>query len=161
MKEEDSLDGAQQHSDTPTVFAAGGVVYRSTKAQRITILLIKKVGGFWSLPKGKVEPGETAQRAVLREVKEETGINGVVEELVAQTDYTVVKKGYTQHKTVAYYLIRATGGSLRPARSELISKVRWMPIEKALQRLQRQRLRAVVRAAQTLLQDTNPAAPSE
>jgi len=35
----------------------------------------KDYGGFWNLPAGKLEKGETAEQAVIREVKEETGIN--------------------------------------------------------------------------------------
>ena len=55
------------------VFAASAVVWRAGK-----VLLVRRGRppgkDFWSLPGGKIEPGETPEAAALREVQEETGL---------------------------------------------------------------------------------------
>ncbi|MEY3051758.1 MAG: hypothetical protein RLY31_1543 [Bacteroidota bacterium] len=51
-----------------SVSAAGGVVFHEEEV----LMIYRK--GFWDLPKGKVDPGETPQEAAVREVLEETGV---------------------------------------------------------------------------------------
>ena len=140
----------------PPITAAGGVVYRRTKAQRLEILLIKKQGGFWTLPKGRVKIGEDDHQAVLREIAEETGLTGHVEALIQQVIYTIQKAGRPRRKTVAYYLFRAASGTPRPDARERITHVRWFSLEEALQRIHRNRVREIVRLAQDML-DTQTA----
>ena len=135
----------------PPIAAAGGVVYRWSAAGQLEILLIKKQDGFWTLPKGRIEPGEDERAAVLREVAEETSLNGEVGTMVRQVFYTIQKAGRRRRKTVSYYLVRATSGSPRPQARERILRVRWFAIGVALRRIRRRRLRNVVRAARAML----------
>ena len=134
------------------ITAVGGVVYRESAPETFELLLIKKQGGFWTLPKGKVESDETPVDAVTREIFEETGITGVVEEVVRQVSYRILKKGKTRRKVVTYYLFCAKGGALRPSEAENIEHLRWLPSDVALRRIRRNRVRAVVRRAMPLLQ---------
>ena len=56
------------------VEAAGGVVARAARRTRAEVLLVHRPKyDDWSLPKGKLEPGETHEAAACREVEEETG----------------------------------------------------------------------------------------
>lgn len=149
-----------QQPDAPQpVFAAGGIVYRVTAEQEVEILLIKKRGGYWSLPKGRLKPGETSEAAACREIYEETGIKGRIEAQVRQVNYTVVVKQRRQRKVVTYYLLQATAGTPRPHSREQIIKVRWFPLDVALQRLQRKRLRKVVKRVRLLLRADAPLPP--
>jgi 8-oxo-dGTP diphosphatase len=136
--------------ETP-IAAAGGVVYRWTASGQLEILLIKKEGGFWTLPKGRIKAGETEQDAVAREVAEETSITGVVEGLVREVVYTIQKSGRHRSKVVAYYLLQAREGRPRPQAKERIARVRWFPVGAALRRIRRGRVRAVVRDARAML----------
>jgi 8-oxo-dGTP diphosphatase len=138
--------------DSP-IIAVGGVVYRWTEAG-LELLLIKKQGGFWTLPKGRVKPGEAEHDAVLREVKEETGIKGKVGANVQQVIYTTYKAGRPRLKSVTYYLMRASRGRLRPQAKERIERVRWFPIDAALRRIRRERIRGVVHVAQAMLESS-------
>ena len=55
---------------------AGAVVYRTSKRGREYLLVTARRGHTWVLPKGKIERGETAREAALRELREEAGIVG-------------------------------------------------------------------------------------
>jgi len=133
------------------IAAVGGVVYRWTQAGQLQILLIKKQGGFWTLPKGRIKPGEDERAAVAREVAEETGVSGEVGALVRQVFYTIQKAGRRRRKTVSYYLVRGISGQPRPEARERILRVRWFVIGVALRRIRRRRLRNVVREARAML----------
>lgn len=150
---------AMEHAmdELPPIVAVGGVVYRRTPEGRIELLLIKKRGGFWTLPKGKIEPGEADHTAVVREISEETGIEGYVESDVLRVLYTIHKAGQPRLKTVTYYLVRAYQGTLRPDPKEQIQRVRWFAIDSALRRIRRERIREVVQAARQLLEGTEQA----
>src|SRR5690349_17127931 len=86
----------------PPIAGAGGVVYRWSAAGQLEILLIKKQGGFWSLPKGRIEAGEDERAAVAREVAEETSVIGEVGPMVRQVFYTIQKAGRRRRKVVSY-----------------------------------------------------------
>src|SRR5262245_57075309 len=90
---------AVAESEAP-IAAAGGVVYRRTTAGQLEILLIKKQGGFWTLPKGRIKDGEEAPAAVAREVAEETSVVGDVEGMVREVLYTIHKAGRRRRKSV-------------------------------------------------------------
>ena len=135
----------------PLIIAVGGVVYRHTPDGAIELLLIRKKGGFWTLPKGQVKPGEAPRDAVAREVHEETGLIGPVEATVHEVSYTIIKDGKRYCKTVTYYLVQAQEGQLRPSKKERIYKIGWFSIPIALKRIRRKRVRNVVQLALALL----------
>lgn len=134
-----------------TVQAVGAVVYRGGADGAIEVLLIRKQKGGWSLPKGKLKRGEDSIDALLREIAEETGIVGEVEDLIGEVRYRIAKPDGPRTKNVVYYLVRATGGKPRPDRREKIVRVRWTSASLALRRLRRDRLLTLLRAALTLL----------
>ncbi|MEU7629961.1 NUDIX hydrolase [Nocardia sp. NPDC049190] len=88
----------------------------------------------WSLPKGHIEEGETAEQTAIREVAEETGINGVVVAELGDIDYWFVTDGRRVHKTVHHYLLRSVGGELSDADVE-VTQVAWVPLSELHSRL--------------------------
>lgn len=115
--------------------SAGGVVYRRVDG-RIEIQLIRDRFGKITLPKGKMEPGETVEQTALREIEEETGIRGRIEAPIDRVSYRYVnKENETVDKEVHYYLVEAVGGRLK-AQEEEIGGVSWHSPEEAW-RLQR------------------------
>jgi len=64
----------------------------------------------WTLPKGKLEPGESDAEAAVREVGEETGFTGTIVADLGTVEYMVTKAGRTLPKQVRYYLMDAIGG---------------------------------------------------
>ncbi|MCL2477508.1 NUDIX hydrolase [Candidatus Bathycorpusculum sp.] len=87
------------------------------------ILLIKRNTppfiGYWALPGGRMDPGETVEQTVIREVREETGLESVVVEVIG--DY--VEKGNKDNVEYEYYprcfVVRIVGGELRKQDSEV------------------------------------------
>jgi 8-oxo-dGTP pyrophosphatase MutT (NUDIX family) len=88
----------------------------------------------WSLPKGHIELGETAEQTAIREVAEETGVQGSVLAALGSIDYWFVTEDRRVHKTVHHYLMRFLGGELCDEDLE-VSEVAWVPIEELPSRL--------------------------
>ena len=88
----------------------------------------------WSLPKGHIELGETAEQTAIREVAEETGIQGSVLAALGSIDYWFVTEGRRVHKTVHHYLMRFLGGELSDDDVE-VSEVAWVPLKELPSRL--------------------------
>jgi 8-oxo-dGTP diphosphatase len=133
------------------VLAVGAILYRYDPRGKLNILLIKKLGGYWTLPKGKLIPGESENEALLREIAEETGLTGEIGLPIQIVSYTIVKKGQTLRKQVTYYLIHSDGGELQLSEAEQIIKARWFAPQAAQRRLRRGRLRVILRRACRLL----------
>jgi 8-oxo-dGTP diphosphatase len=97
----------------------------------------------WTLPKGKHEPGEDDIAAALREVREETGIQGRIERDLGVVRYTVEKQGVVRPKVVRYYVMRAAAaGPFVP--NDEVDALRWVTREQAAQLLSYERDREVL-----------------
>lgn len=105
--------------------SAGGVVYRVFEG-RIQIQLIQDRYGKITLPKGKMEQGETVEETALREIREETGIHGEIRKPleIIRYRYQLPQSGLV-YKEVHYYLVEAVGGKLQPQVEE-IRGVEWL-----------------------------------
>jgi 8-oxo-dGTP pyrophosphatase MutT (NUDIX family) len=120
--------------------SAGGLAVRSagedlSTAQGVLIGKLDRKGRLvWSLPKGKVEVGETFEQTAVREVAEETGIIGDVLAPLGSIEYWFVADGKRIHKTVHHYLLRATGGELSTEDIE-VTEVEWIPLAELSERL--------------------------
>lgn len=116
---------------TQRVVSSGGVIFREAEG-RFEVALIC-IGKRWSLPKGLIEQGETAEETALREVKEETGLEGEIVQKIGKISYSFTwKKHYL--KTVHFYLLRFLGGSIRNHDYE-VDRVKWLPLSEAIQAL--------------------------
>ncbi|PIB73602.1 NUDIX hydrolase, partial [Mycolicibacterium brumae] len=114
----------------------------------------------WSMPKGHIEQGETAEQTAIREVAEETGIEGKVLACLGSIDYWFVTEGRRVHKTVHHYLLRFAGGELSDSDRE-VAKVAWVPLSELPSRLayaDERRLAEVAGKLITLLQADGPSA---
>jgi len=103
----------------PRLEAGPLVVYQAVVLGPEGVLLARRsdLQG-WELPGGRAEPGESGEQAVLREIREETGIEAVVERLVG--DWR--RSGFRPH-TARVYRCRAVGGEARP--SDETPRVAW------------------------------------
>ena len=133
--------------------AGGLVVDQIGRPPRVIGRLDRRGRLLWSLPKGHIEAGETAEQAAVREVEEETGISGCVVAPLGTIDFWFVAEDRRVHKTVHHYLLRATGGELSDEDIE-VAEVAWVPLEELESRLAYADERRLIRRATELLEDT-------
>lgn len=127
--------------------SAGGVVVRTDDG--VHVCLIRPAGRtVWGLPKGGIETGETLPQTAVREVAEETGIDGVVDAELGSIDYSFYSResGGRVHKTVHYFLMHATGGDTARHDHE-VSEARWVRLADALRLMTYPNEREMVRRA--------------
>ena len=116
--------------------AGGLVVDRSANPLHAALIgrLDRRGRLMWSLPKGHIEPGETAQAAAIREVEEETGIRGKILGELGSIDFWFVADGRRIHKTVHHYLMERVSGELNADDPEVV-EVNWVPLTELSDRL--------------------------
>jgi 8-oxo-dGTP diphosphatase len=130
-------------SPTP-LRAAGGVVLRAAGGKRHQVAVIHRPSSDdWTLPKGKLDAGETAEAAALREVEEETGLRCQLLRPLGCAFY-LDRRG--RGKITCFWLMRPISGRFR--RSREVDRLRWVTSEKALNVLSYDRDRAMVRRAE-------------
>ncbi len=136
--------------------SAGGLVVDRTGARpRAAIIgrLDRRGRLLWSLPKGHLEAGESAEDAAVREVEEETGIRGRVVAPLGTIDYWFVAEDRRIHKTVHHYLLEASGGELSDDDIE-VDEVAWVPLDELRERLAYAGERRLADTAADLLADS-------
>jgi 8-oxo-dGTP diphosphatase len=132
------------------IIAAGAAVLRGRSGRTQVLLVHGAKYGDWTLPKGKLDPGETPGEAAVREVEEETGVRvRLGPPLPAQAYGFLDRSGEARSKLVHYWVGRAVGSddvsAYRP--NSEITDVRWVPVDRAADRLTHARDAAVVQAA--------------
>lgn len=117
----------------PVAEAAGGLVYNNKRE----ILFIYR-NSKWDLPKGGLKKGESFEEAALREVEEETGVQGLeIRGFIAKT-YHVFKRNDKFKLKITYWYEMYTeySGELVPQAKEGIKKAKWKNFEKSQRALQ-------------------------
>jgi 8-oxo-dGTP diphosphatase len=122
------------------IAAAGAVLWREGDEGVEVALVHRPRYDDWSLPKGKLEPGESVHAAAVREVAEETGYQAVLGRHLGQVSYRV--RGSA--KTVDYFAARAVSGEF--AVNDEVDELAWLPVERAAPLLTRHHDRDVLAA---------------
>ena len=110
--------------------AAGGVVWRRLDDVVEVVLVHRPRYDDWSLPKGKLDPGESHLAAARREVHEETGARTAVGRRLGESRYLVMTPEGLVPKVVLWWALEAIGGSFHPSRE--VDELRWLPVDAAV-----------------------------
>jgi len=109
----------------PTIRAAGGVVWRDDSGPLRIAVIHRDRYDDWSLPKGKLNHGESRLSAAVREVHEETGAVVVATRRLIETAYLVDDVP----KTVQFWAMRYRSGEF--TRNSEVDDLRWLPLPEA------------------------------
>jgi len=122
--------------------AAGGLVWRPSAEGGVEVLVVHRPRyDDWSLPKGKLGPGEAPQAAAVREVAEETGLSCAVGRPLPEIRY-LDHRG--RPKRVRYWTMTPLGGDFTP--NAEVDEVRWLERAAAADLLTYEHDAALVRA---------------
>jgi 8-oxo-dGTP pyrophosphatase MutT (NUDIX family) len=93
-----------------------------------------KAEGTWALPKGLIDDGESAAETAVREVAEETGVEGRLVEKLGDVRYVYTWAGERVFKVVSFFLLRAARGRIGdvpPEHAHEVAEARWLPLADA------------------------------
>jgi 8-oxo-dGTP pyrophosphatase MutT (NUDIX family) len=111
-------------------FSAGGVVVRRFHGRPFIVAVRVKDGTVLALPKGHIDPGESAAQAAEREVREEAGVEASLVEKLGDVRYWYRRDGERVLKVVSFFLFRYRSGSVRDHDHE-VDSAEWVPLEDA------------------------------
>jgi 8-oxo-dGTP pyrophosphatase MutT (NUDIX family) len=121
-------------------FSAGGVLVRRLRGRWVFAAIRPggKEPGLWALPKGQIGGGERPEETALREVAEETGVEGELVGKLGDVRYVYTWRSERIFKVVSFYLLRYSRGrlgDLPPTTAHEVDEVRWLPLEEGPHRL--------------------------
>jgi 8-oxo-dGTP pyrophosphatase MutT (NUDIX family) len=139
-------------------FSAGAVLVRRLRG-RWWLAAIRPAGkpeGTWALPKGNLGRGESAEETALREVAEETGLEGVSQRKLGDVRYVYTRRGIRVFKVVSFYLVRYRRGRINDVPGHFrheVAEACWLPLEEAPELLAYGGERDMARSALATLAD--------
>jgi 8-oxo-dGTP diphosphatase len=116
-------------AEKEVVRAAGGVVWRPGPRDVDVAIIHRPRYDDWSIPKGKLAPGEPEVEGAIREVMEETGYRVRLGRPLGEVRYLKASGDIVRPKVVHYWAMDAAGGSFAPTRE--VDDLRWLPVDEA------------------------------
>lgn len=117
---------------------SGGIVFRMTRDKKdVEILLIQDSKGRWTIPKGHIEPGETAKMTARREIEEETGLKNVsILTWLGKIHFKYRRLDKLVLMTTQIYLVQALDDHEMPIGEKWMKGIRWFSFTDALEAIE-------------------------
>ena len=131
-------------------FSAGGVCVRRMRGRDYLAAVRVKGGTVLALPKGHIDPGESAAEAAAREVREEAGVSGELVEKLGDVKYWYSRDGDRVMKIVTFFLFHYRSGSVEDHDHE-VDSAEWVALEDAPRLLAYRGEKQMAEAAQSSL----------
>lgn len=140
----------------PLEKSAGAVIFR--KNREIKYLLLHYPSGsrnkkdYWDFSKGHIEENETDRDTVIREIREETGLNDIqfIEGFKEYIKYFFKSKNQTIFKTVVFYLVKTEKKDVKVSSEH--NDYRWLFYEEALEQLNFDNAKEILKKANQFLE---------
>ena len=135
--------------------SAGAIIFRMEKGKPLYLLLrypsARSKKEYWDLPKGHMEKGEEERDTVIREVREETGLQDIefLDGFREEIRYWFQAKGQKISKTVAFYLAQTRQKKVTIS-SEHLGFI-WLGYEEAREKLTYENAKQVLKEARDFL----------
>ncbi|MBP9759927.1 MAG: transcription antitermination factor NusB [Candidatus Pacebacteria bacterium] len=112
----------------------GGAVVFARVADNVYVALVHDVFGHWTLPKGGIEDVETAEEGVVREIKQELGLDTQVTEKLGENEYVASnpEKGKIR-KHVTYFLLESEFSDIHLEEKGGLDDARWFKLADILE----------------------------
>ena len=143
----------------PVEHSAGAVIFRRERKEGKTFYLLLRYPvsvrstkkEYWGFPKGHVEKGENLEKTARREIKEETGLEGVkfVRGFKEGEKYFFTRKGKKIYKTVIFLLAEARTKNVTISSEHLDYK--WLPYKEASAKLTFKNAKEILKKANGFL----------
>jgi hydrolase, NUDIX family len=113
---------------------SGGIVFRLTKDKKdIEVLLIQDSKNRWTIPKGHIEPGETAKQTAIREIGEEAGLSHIqVLSWLGKIHFKYRRIDKLVLMTTQIYLVRSLDTTERPTKEKWMNGIKWFSFQDAI-----------------------------
>ncbi|MDO8335442.1 MAG: NUDIX domain-containing protein [Candidatus Saccharibacteria bacterium] len=116
---------------------AGGIVYRQNANNEVEILLIQDSKDRWTIPKGHIEEGETAQETAKREIAEEAGLKDTeVLGWLGKIHFRYRRVNTLVLMTTQIYLVKAKGDTNAIKKEEWMNGIQWFSFGEALDKIE-------------------------
>lgn len=117
---------------------AGGVIFRrSSKDNKLEILLIQDAKNRWTIPKGHIEEGETARETAEREIQEETGLQEMkVMSFLGKINFRYRRVSSLVLMTTDIFLVHALGDTDKLKPEEWMNGIKWFSANEALDKIE-------------------------
>lgn len=131
---EETTESKKKKKDIPfeemPIKKLGGAVVYAKDGDQIYLALVHDVFGHWTLSKGKLEAGEDVKDGTIREMKEEMGVDVVIESELAFNEYVAShpEEGKIR-KQVTYFLAKTEYTPLTLGPSGGLTEAKWFPIK--------------------------------
>ncbi|MDO4872383.1 MAG: NUDIX domain-containing protein [bacterium] len=116
---------------------AGGVIFRRNEQGEVEILLIQDSKDRWTIPKGHIEEGETAQETAVREIGEEAGLHQVeVCGWLGKINFRYRRIDKLVLMTTQVFLVKALGDTNAIQKEDWMHDIRWFSFADALDEIE-------------------------
>ena len=116
---------------------SGGIIFRHAKDGEVEILLIQDGKDRWTIPKGHIEEGETAEETAVREIGEEAGLHKVeILGWLGKIHFRYRRLDRLVLMTTQIYLVRALGDTNDVQKEEWMNDIKWFKFNDALEAIE-------------------------
>lgn len=122
--------------------SCGAIVFRRRKNKIQILLICHKKGNHWSFPKGHVENEETEVETAIREIREETGVEVIIDDSFREEIRYRLPNGNV--KDVIYFAAEENGGVLK-CQEEEVCAMGWFSEESAMKKISHENSRKILR----------------
>jgi 8-oxo-dGTP pyrophosphatase MutT (NUDIX family) len=141
----------------PSEISAGGVVVRDREGVLEVAVIRPRGKTVWALPKGHLNPGESASDTAQREVREETGLETTLDKPLGEIRYVYQWEGQRIFKKVSFFLLRYSSGEIDQIAPEMrveVDEARWIRLDAAPRELAYKGEKEMAAKALTVLKES-------